>query len=167
MATTSAIANPTRIPLSDPAATRALAGNIADLSRPGDVIGLGGALGAGKTVFARAFINRIAAAAGAEREDVPSPTFTLVQSYEFGAVTVYHFDLYRIEKPEDAWELGIEDAFAEGVSLIEWPERLGLLLPENRLDIVLLQGHGPDARIAEITGAGDWPARLEGLVRDG
>ena len=98
---------------------------------------------------------------------MPSPTFTLVQSYEFGAVTVYHFDLYRIERPEDAYELGIEDAFAEGVSLIEWPERLGLLLPENRLDIVLLQGHGPDARIAEITGAGDWPARLEGLVQDG
>ncbi len=167
MAATFAIANPIRIPLSDPAATCALAGNIADLSRPGDVIGLGGALGAGKTVFARAFINHIAAATGAEREEVPSPTFTLVQSYEFGAVTVYHFDLYRIERPEDAYELGIEDAFAEGVSLIEWPERLGPLLPENRLDFVLLQGHGRDARIAEITGAGDWPARLEGLVRDG
>ena len=152
--------------LSDPAATRGLAERIADLSRPGDVIGLGGVLGAGKTVFARAFINRIAHAAGVAAGDVPSPTFTLVQSYELGAVTVYHFDLYRIERPIDAYELGIEDAFLDGVSLIEWPERLGPLLPEDRLDIVLLQGPSPDARIAQISGAGDWPARLEGTTGD-
>ncbi len=146
--------------MSDPAATRALAERIADVSRTGDVIGLGGALGAGKTVFARAFINRIAVAANGDQEEVPSPTFTLIQIYEFPHLTVYHFDLYRIERPEETYELGIDDAFADGVSLIEWPERLGGLLPGDRLDIVLLQGATADARIAELSAGGDWPGRL-------
>lgn len=167
MAATSVLEHPLRIPLPDPAATCVLAGRIADLSRTGDVIGLGGPLGAGKTVFARAFINHIAARSDTDAEDVPSPTFTLVQSYEFPALTVHHFDLYRIARPEDAYELGIEDAFADGVSLIEWPERLGPLLPARRLEVVLLQGARQDARIAELDGGNDWPARLQGLAPDG
>ncbi len=149
-----------RIPLPDPAATCALAERIADIARSGDVIGLTGALGAGKTMFARAFINRLATVAGSGPEEVPSPTFTLVQCYEFPPLTVYHFDLYRIENPQDAYELGIEDSFADGVSLIEWPERLGPLLPGDRLDLALEQGADRDARIARLGGGGDWPARL-------
>ena len=159
--------DPLRIPLSGPAATCALADRLAEVSRAGDVIGLSGALGAGKTVFARAFINHVAARADAGPQEVPSPTFTLVQVYEFPQLTVYHFDLYRIEHPEETYELGIEDAFADGVSLIEWPDRLGPLLPEDRLDIVLLQGASADARIAELRGGGDWPVRLKEMAADG
>ncbi len=72
-----------------------------------------------------------------------------------------------MEGPEEPDELGIEDAFADGVALIEWPERLGPLVPEGRLDIVLLQGATADARIAELSGGGDWPGRLKGVTTDG
>ena len=64
---------------------------------------------------------------------MPSPTFTLVQVYEIGEVPIWHFDAYRLRDPDEAWELGIEDAFRDGISLIEWPERLGTLLPARRL----------------------------------
>src|SRR6266700_1981101 len=112
------------IDLPDEAATAALAARIASLARPGDVIALKGELGAGKTSFARAFIR-----ARNGREAVPSPTFTLVQTYELPGGAVWHFDLYRLHSPEEAWELGIEEAFHAGIALIEWPERLGSLLP--------------------------------------
>jgi len=115
--------------LPDEAATAALAARIAALARPGDVIALKGELGAGKTSFARAFI---CARAGRD-EIVPSPTFTLAQAYEFPDVTIWHFDCFRLRDPEEAWELGIEDAFRDGISLIEWPGRLGHLLPSRRL----------------------------------
>ena len=151
------------VALADRAATRRLARRLARLVRPGDVIGLGGALGAGKTTLARDFI---AALAGQDHE-VPSPTFTLVQTYELGAVTVWHFDLYRIVAPDDVFELGFEDALAEGVSLIEWPERLGPLLPADRLDVVLEQGPAPDARVARLAAHGSWVARLPTLIDHG
>src|SRR5215831_17568551 len=116
--------------LPDEAATAALAARVSALAATGDIIALKGDLGAGKTTFARHFIR-----ARGGTEEVPSPTFTLVQVYELGAAPIWHFDLYRIKSSEEAWELGIEDAFSEGISLIEWPERLGSLLPQRRLEI--------------------------------
>jgi tRNA threonylcarbamoyladenosine biosynthesis protein TsaE len=147
------------IELPDEAATAALAARVAALARPGDVIALKGELGVGKTAFARAFL-RARGTAGA----IPSPTFTLVQLYELGEVAVWHFDGYRLHDPEEAWELGIEDAFAGGISLIEWPERFGALIPAQRLEIALLPGATPAARRAEIDPGGDWLARLDGLA---
>jgi tRNA threonylcarbamoyladenosine biosynthesis protein TsaE len=145
--------------LPDEAATVSLAGRIAPLARPGDVLALWGGLGVGKTVFARAFIR----SRGNPAEEVPSPTFTLVQVYEPGpGVTgaVYHFDLFRLTAAEEAYELDIEEAFADGVSLIEWPDRLGRLLPAVGLDITLAQGSTPDARCAVLDDRGAWTARL-------
>ncbi len=140
-----------RVELPNIAATEALARRIADAAKTGDVIGLSGPLGAGKTTFARAFIAEIARLSGESVAEIPSPTFTLVQTYPFKRATVWHFDLYRLARPEEAWELGLEDAFADGISLIEWPERLGPLLPARRLDIALSHGQTADARTAEVT----------------
>jgi len=122
----------TTIELADAAATAALGARLAAAAQPGDVIALSGELGSGKTTLARGFLQ----AAGLT-EEVPSPTFTLVQVYELTRFAVWHFDLYRLKRPEEAWELGLEDALANGVSLIEWPERLGALLPADRLDVAL------------------------------
>jgi tRNA threonylcarbamoyladenosine biosynthesis protein TsaE len=149
------------IELADEAATRALAARLAVLARRGDVFALAGGLGSGKTVFARAFVAARAAAAGAPAEDVPSPTFTLVQTYDFADGMVYHFDLYRLAGPDETSELDIEDAFADGISLIEWPDRLGPLLPAGRLDVELLPGPRPEARRARLAPHGDWTARLK------
>jgi tRNA threonylcarbamoyladenosine biosynthesis protein TsaE len=149
------------IELPDEAATSALAARIAKLARAGDVIALEGELGAGKTSFARAFIR---ARGGAE--DVPSPTFTLVRVYELGESTIWHFDCYRLRHPEEAWELAIEDAFNDGISLIEWPERLGPLLPARRLLISLSAGSAATARRASIDPPADWTMRLAGLAAE-
>ena len=143
------------IELPDEAATAALAAHIAALARPGDVIALKGELSAGKTSFARAFIR---ARGGVEA--VPSPTFTLVQVYELADGPIWHIDGYRLRDPEEAWELDIEDAFRDGVSLIEWPERLGPLIPARRLEITLSAGPTPAARRAAIDPGGEWAARL-------
>jgi tRNA threonylcarbamoyladenosine biosynthesis protein TsaE len=147
------------IELPDEAATAALAARIAPLARPGDVIALKGELGAGKTSFARAFIR---ARGGVEA--VPSPTFTLVQAYELADGTIWHIDGYRLRDPEEAWELDIEDAFRDGISLIEWPERLGSLVPARRLEITLFDGATPAARRAAIDPGAEWAARLAGLI---
>ena len=148
--------------LSNVAATEALAGRVAALARRGDMIGLSGDLGSGKTVFARAFIRARAARLDAAPPDqVPSPTFTLVQVYEMPEAPVWHIDLYRLEKPEEAWELGIEEAFSDGIALVEWPERLGRLAPAERLEVALDFVPGqPDARCARLVGHGDWARRL-------
>ena len=142
--------------LAEEVATEALAGRIARMAKPGDVFTLIGILGAGKTVFARAFIR----ARCNSDEEVPSPTFTLLQTYEAKETIIYHFDLYRIEKTNDAIELGIEEAFADGLTLIEWGERLGSLLPTNRLDVNLFQGKSANARQVKLLGHGDWKIRL-------
>jgi tRNA threonylcarbamoyladenosine biosynthesis protein TsaE len=150
------------IELPDEAATAALAARLARLVRRGDVVALKGELGAGKTSFARAFIR---ARAGRD-EDVPSPTFTLVQSYELPDLTIWHFDGFRLRVPEDAWELGIEDAFRDGVSLIEWPERFGPLVPRRRLEIGFEPGATPAARRAVIDAAPEWRERLVMLAAE-
>jgi tRNA threonylcarbamoyladenosine biosynthesis protein TsaE len=148
--------------LPDEEATAAFAARIAALARPGDVIALKGELGTGKTAFARAFIR----ARGGGGEAVPSPTFTLVQLYEIGDIPIWHFDAYRLRDPDEAWELGIEDAFRDGVSLIEWPERLGTLLPSRRLQITLSDAALPNARRAALDPGGDWAERLAGIVME-
>jgi tRNA threonylcarbamoyladenosine biosynthesis protein TsaE len=150
------------INLPSEAATAALAVRLAAIARPGDIIALGGDLGAGKTTFARAFIH----ARNTADEEVPSPTFTLVQTYPDAETTIWHFDLYRLKSADEAWELGIEDAFASGISLIEWPDRLGPLLPSHRLAITLEFGPRPESRRALIDGDADWRARLQDIAAD-
>ena len=147
--------------LPDEAATAAFAARISALAATRDIIALKGDLGSGKTTFARGFIR-----ARGGTEEVPSPTFTLVQIYELGSAVVWHFDLYRLKSPEEAWELGIEDAFSEGISLIEWPERLGPVLPQRRLEIELLFGDRPKARRAVLNPGEGWQARLETILAD-
>ena len=127
--------------------TAALAAKLAGGLGSGDVLCLHGNLGAGKTLFARALIRAIADDPDLE---VPSPTFTLVQTYDTLAGPVWHFDLYRIEEPEDIYELGWEDAVAEGITIVEWPERLDFLAPANRLEIGFIS-LADDANRREIT----------------
>lgn len=148
--------------LPDEAATAALAARVAAVAAHADVIALKGDLGSGKTSFARAFIR----ARGCGEDEVPSPTFTLVQTYQTAAAAIWHFDLYRLQSPEEAWELGIEDAFSEGISLVEWPERLGSLLPGRRLEITLVFGDRPGVRRAALAAGAGWEARLTGIMAD-
>ncbi len=143
--------------LENPAATAALAARLAGLARVGDVLALWGDLGMGKTAFARAFI----AARAGEALVVPSPTFTLLQTYDLPNGPVWHFDLYRLASPDDVWELGLEQGLSEAVLLVEWPQRLGDLLPADRLDVSFAQGDGPEQRLVRLDGAGTWAARLE------
>ena len=149
------------IELESEAATQALAARVAALARAGDAIALRGELGSGKTSFARGFIRAL----GRGDEEVPSPTFTLVEIYELGALQVWHFDLYRLAKPEEVYELGFEEALAGGVLLIEWPERLGPLLPRERLEVSLSAGSSRDRRRAALRGSPRWSLRLRELGR--
>lgn len=137
-------------------ATRELAQKLARLAHRGDVIALYGPMGAGKTTFARAFIQ----ARGGMAEEVLSPAYSMVHVYEYLDGDVYHFDFKRLDEAENAFELGIEEAFANGVSLIECPERLGPHLPRHRLDIVFASARGKTVRTARLTGHGDWQERL-------
>jgi len=139
--------------LPDEAATCRLGAKLGANIANGDVICLTGSLGAGKTTLARAII---AAATGAN--EAPSPTFSLVETYPAGALSIWHFDLYRLEKAEDVWELGLEEALEKGICLIEWPERIESFLPDNPL--VLALKADADARHLMIRTGGDWFDRL-------
>ena len=152
---------PAEFDIADLGRTAALARAVAGLAGTGDFIGLIGELGSGKTAFAREFIR----ARGDPREEVASPTFNLVLVYAFPDVTIWHFDLYRLRVPEETVELGLEDALAEGVSLVEWPDRFGYFMPEERLDIEFHHSPNGGGRSAVLTGRGTWAARLEGLAR--
>lgn len=138
------------------AATEALAARIAALARPGDAILLEGPLGAGKTAFARAFLR---AAAADPALEVPSPTFTLLQTYDTRLGPVFHYDLWRLAGSGDLTELDWEDA-TDHIVLVEWPDRLADLHPPHALTITLqpLQG---DSRAATLRG---WPGRLKALA---
>jgi tRNA threonylcarbamoyladenosine biosynthesis protein TsaE len=135
----------------DEAGLAGIAAGLAARSVPGDVIALYGDLGAGKTTFARAFIR--SRPGGEAVGDVPSPTFTLVQTYDLPGGTVWHFDLYRLESPDEVWELGLEEALAGGISLIEWPERMGALLPHRRTEVHLSFSDMPDRRHVTLSRA--------------
>lgn len=119
--------------------------------RRGDTIALEGDLGAGKTTFARAFI---AAVSQGRVEEVPSPTFTLLQSYDCGRLAVHHFDLYRLTGEGEVRELGLEAALADGVVLVEWPDRLGDALPADRFVVRLDPGSALDRRYVTLEGHG-------------
>ena len=125
------------------------ADNLARDLQDKQIIALYGDLGAGKTVFARALVRALT---NDPELEVPSPTFTLVQIYESGSGPVHHFDLYRLEDPEEIFELGWEEALAEGITIIEWPERLGALKPKASLDIRISGvDNTPDQRMIQIT----------------
>lgn len=161
---TAAPATPLELSLPDLAATEALGRALARLVRRGDVIALFGDLGAGKTALARALVRALPGPAGAAEEEVPSPTFTLVQIYERRPAPVWHFDLYRLESAAEVEELGLSEALADGISLIEWPERLGGRdLPPDALQVTLTFDETGNARRAQLEGGGDWPARLAEL----
>ena len=108
------------------AETIELAQKLAKITKIGDVWALNGTLGMGKTVFARAFIQALS-----DADEVPSPTFTMLQTYATPEFDIYHYDLYRLEKPTDVFELDVEEAFYSGVSLVEWPEKMGGFLPRD------------------------------------
>jgi tRNA threonylcarbamoyladenosine biosynthesis protein TsaE len=139
--------------LADETATAGLGRAIAEGLRPGEAICLSGPLGAGKSTLARALIRALTT----PDEDVPSPTFTLVQFYEGGGLKVAHFDLYRLTDPDEAYEIGLDEALDEGAAVIEWPERLAGRLPPDRLDVeIALEEAGRSAR---LTPHGAWEGR--------
>lgn len=141
--------------LASDADTRALGGQLAQLLRRGDVIALHGDLGAGKTTLVRGLIQSLLG----REEEVPSPTYTLVQMYDGPGFPVWHFDLYRLENADDVQELGWDET-PDGAVLIEWPDRAGEHLPVNRLDVFLeISGDGRRARL-EPGGEG-WQERLD------
>ena len=144
------------IPLPDPDATEAFAHRLAPLLGPGDVLLLEGQIGAGKTHFARALIRAL----GVE-EDVPSPTFTLVQTYE-ADFEIWHADLYRLSHPDEAIELGLAEAFETALCLVEWPEKLGENRPKQSLTLRFsLLGEGRE--VTCLSDNPEWEARLAGL----
>ncbi len=151
------------IDLDDETATVKLAERLSEMCSAGNMIALHGDLGMGKTVFARAFIRYQTT----PDEEVPSPTFTLVQIYDTATDPIYHFDLYRLNHPDEVLELGFDDALSDGTVLVEWPDRLGPYLPRDRLDIELLQGSTGNARRAALTGHGYWQARMTDAFMDG
>lgn len=137
---------PVTIKMRSAAATSQLASEIAPLLVSGDTLLLKGDIGAGKTHFARSLIQARLAAAG-YFEDVPSPTYTLVQTYSDNLTEIWHADLYRLSDVSEVSELGLEDAISEAVCLIEWPERLGPLCPTNALHIDFEVGRETETRI--------------------
>ena len=143
--------------LADDQATARLGAELAPLLAPGDAVLLYGPLGMGKSTLARGLIRALTR----PDEDVPSPTFTLVQFYDT-APPVAHFDLYRLTRPDEAFEIGLDEALDEGCVLVEWPERLGpdpvSALGAEVLSITLeTAGEG---RLATVSGAGAWESRI-------
>lgn len=139
-------------------ATEALAARLAPLLKTRDFLALTGPLGAGKTSFARALLRALGVTG-----EIPSPTFTLVQTYDTSSLSVAHFDLYRLKGPEDLEELGWDDACADCLVLAEWPERAGSLVPRAALTLAFdVVGEG---RVVRLSGPAVWGARLEPVIK--
>lgn len=146
---------PVQLDLADEAATARLGASLASALRPGEAICLTGPLGAGKSTLARALVRALTH----PDEDVPSPTFTLVQFYETAAFPLAHFDLYRLASADEALEIGLDEALDEGAALIEWPQRLEGRLPPDRLDIEISLEDRGETRRARLTPHGAWKGR--------
>ena len=147
----------TIVTLADETATADLGARIARVLKPGDAVLLKGDLGAGKTTLARSILRAL----GVE-DHVPSPTFTLVQTYQSSNLTVFHYDLYRIENRRDLAELGLDDALDDGAVLVEWPERgFPERLSSDALTVTLTQV-GAATREARLAGSGRWQRLLAG-----
>ena len=134
--------------------TIALGKKLARIAKRGDTFALFGTLGMGKSVLARAFIQELSGAT-----EVPSPTFTLLQSYEGPDFEIYHFDLYRLKSPEEIFEIGMEDALYDGACLVEWPERMGGYLPRDMFRVEF-EPEGEGRKISISTTSEDKRQRL-------
>jgi tRNA threonylcarbamoyladenosine biosynthesis protein TsaE len=152
-----------QITLSSPEQTAAFAVRLGACLTAGDTVLLEGSIGVGKTHFARSLIqSRLTAP-----EDVPSPTFTLVQTYEADGVEIWHSDLYRLTSPDEVIELGLIDAFDTAICLVEWPDRLGDLTPRDALTLRFTQGDSEDKRVISLTWEdAKWSSRLNGVLDD-
>lgn len=139
--------------------TVALGAQIAEMLRPGDLVGLAGNLGAGKTTLARALVRHLLPG-----EEVPSPTFTLVQIYDARQFKIWHADLYRVKARSELRELGFEEALEDGVLLVEWPDRMGEDLSDDRLDVIMEVDDGAEDRRVKLIGRGSWASRVKFLA---
>ena len=153
------------IPLETAKAASHLAGAMSVYLRVGDCLLLSGPVGAGKTHFARAILHAMMARGGVT-EDVPSPTFTLVQTYETIEGEVWHADLYRLTHSDELIELGLEEAFDNAITLVEWPDRLGDFRPARHLDLRFsMPDLESDTRLLEITSSGPNWTWLENIAK--
>lgn len=149
------------ISLGSPDQTAALGVEIGRLLTPGDVLLLEGDIGAGKTHFARSLIQSLLS----EPEDVPSPTFTLVQIYDGTNCEIWHADLYRLTSPDEVVELGLTDAFTDAICLVEWPDRLAELAPESALSMRFSMTATEGERTLELAAESElWPQRLKEIL---
>ncbi|MDO5756442.1 MAG: tRNA (adenosine(37)-N6)-threonylcarbamoyltransferase complex ATPase subunit type 1 TsaE [Rhodobacterales bacterium] len=146
-----------------PDRTCAVAGRLAPLLVPGDVLLLSGEIGAGKTHFARCVIQTLLPVP----EDVPSPTYTLVQTYSGRGTEIWHADLYRLSDPNEIFELGLMDAFASAICLVEWPDRLGDLAPGGALHLTVTAPAEADIRRLSFKWSDPkWTERIEDALND-
>ena len=139
--------------------TKQVGKRLAHIAKTGDVFAIYGTLGMGKSVLARGFIQELSKA-----EEVPSPTFTLLQTYQASIFDIYHFDLYRIKQPEEIFEIGVEEAFYSGVSLIEWPEKMGEYLPKD-VFMLELKPFGSGRKLTVKTNSKEKYSRLSSMER--
>ena len=141
--------------LPDEAATARLGAAIAAELKPGEAVCLTGPLGAGKSTLARALVRALTT----PDEEAPSPTFTLVQFYEGPRLSIAHFDLYRLTNPDEAYEIGLDEALDVGAAVIEWPERLAGRLPPDRLDVEITLTEDEAGRRVRLSPHGAWEGR--------